>query len=109
VRVLVTLLHRLRLGFPIPPASPERKKQGKLYFFFSLMNTRSVVYEKTHSVCFMKRQRKEKGCFLILLFLDEKKGKTKKENGKNLFSSLSGYKEAKIIRLHNLLKISCTR
>jgi hypothetical protein len=26
---------------------------------------------------------------------------------KIFFSSLSGYKEAKIIRLHNLLKISC--
>jgi hypothetical protein len=26
---------------------------------------------------------------------------------KILFSSLSGYKEAKIIRLHNLLKILC--
>jgi hypothetical protein len=62
------------------------------------MNTRSVVYEKT---------RKGGRLFFILLFLDEKKGKTKKENGKNLFSSLSGYKEAKIIRLHNLLKILC--
>jgi hypothetical protein len=30
----------------------------------------------THGVWFMKRQRKEKGCFLILLFLDEKKQKS---------------------------------
>src|SRR3990167_11563034 len=42
-------------------------------FFFSLMNTRNVFYEKA------------------------KKG--------NIISSLSRYKEAKIIRLHNLLKI----
>jgi hypothetical protein len=64
-------------------------------------DTRSVVYEMTHSVCFMRRQRKEKGCFFlsffslmntrsvvyektrkggrlffILLFLDEKKQKS---------------------------------
>jgi hypothetical protein len=31
---------------------------------------------KAHIVCFMERQRKEKGCFVILLFLDEKKQKS---------------------------------
>ncbi len=67
------------------------------------------LYMSTHVVWIMKGQRKVKGYFFILLFLDEKKGNTKQENGKNLFSSLSRYKEAKIIRLQNLLKISCTR
>jgi hypothetical protein len=32
----------------------------------------------------LRRQGKEKGCFLILLFLDEKKGKTKQESDKKL-------------------------
>jgi hypothetical protein len=31
---------------------------------------------ETHVVCFIKRQRKENGCFFILLFLDEKKQKS---------------------------------
>ncbi len=35
----------------------QRKSKGNYYFFFSLMNTRSVVYEKTHTVCFMKGQQ----------------------------------------------------
>ena len=35
-------------------------------------DTRSVVYEKTHSVCFMKRQRQ----YYFLLCLDTKKQKS---------------------------------
>jgi hypothetical protein len=32
--------------------------------------------KEAHVEGFMKRQRKEKGCFFILLFLDEKKQKS---------------------------------
>jgi hypothetical protein len=46
----------------------KKKQRQYIILFFSLMNT--------HSVWIMKRQRKEKGCFFILLFLDEKKQKS---------------------------------
>src|SRR3990167_1706877 len=59
-----------------PVQSFDRLRTNGFGFVVGLSGGVGRNRRNTQCVCFMKRQRKEKGCFFILLFLDEKKQKS---------------------------------